>query len=211
MNFEEWTPNHLKDVELIAVEKRISKSHIYGSFLGTAVWATIYFNAEKLIGIYETIDGELLFVMPALNQESLMAWSIPVVIVLLVQVALSFYKLLQGKWTKKLALFETFYEIMATVIFIGLVSSSTFFNPDFIVYLANVFDMANMQLERNFIFGIIGILMLSLVLNIYNAWKKHGRLNICLQKCLLSRKIMKVFIQCSRNGLNIHFAHLYHY
>lgn len=42
MNFKTWTPEDLKQVTPVPIKKRINKWHIFGSFLWTAIWATVY-------------------------------------------------------------------------------------------------------------------------------------------------------------------------
>ncbi|MFP5303692.1 hypothetical protein R2R70_21160, partial [Cobetia sp. SIMBA_158] len=66
-----WTADELKNIPYIPKKKVISKFEIFGGFMWTAIWATIYFNANHLVGIYEGTENGLKFVMPAFNQEVL--------------------------------------------------------------------------------------------------------------------------------------------
>jgi len=67
----------------------------------TAIRATLYFYADHLVGVYEGDGDGLEFVTPSLNQEVVLQYWPIVVIVIGFEIALSLYKLIKGKWTKK--------------------------------------------------------------------------------------------------------------
>lgn len=51
-SLKKWSPDDLKNIPYIPKEKAISKVEIFGSLLWTAIWASLYFNANYLVGIY---------------------------------------------------------------------------------------------------------------------------------------------------------------
>ncbi|MBT2571019.1 hypothetical protein [Planococcus sp. ISL-110] len=72
LNFEEWTPDDLRESQErphISEDKKIPRSQIFGSLIWTAIWTTVYFNADKLLGIYqEGQRGGLECTTPVFNQ-----------------------------------------------------------------------------------------------------------------------------------------------
>lgn len=67
----------------------------------TAIWATLYFYANHLVGIYEGGGDGLNFVTPAFNQDVLLRYWPIVIAVIALEIGLALYKLLKGQWTKK--------------------------------------------------------------------------------------------------------------
>ena len=64
----------MKDIPYIPKKKAISKFEVFGGLMWTAIWATLYFYANQLVGIYDGGGGRLEFVVPSLNQEVLLRY-----------------------------------------------------------------------------------------------------------------------------------------
>ena len=80
MNHSKWTPEDLKSVTYIPKKKEIPRGEVLFSLIWTAIWATSYFYANHLLGIYRNEGNGLEFVTPALNQDVLMSyWPIVVI------------------------------------------------------------------------------------------------------------------------------------
>ena len=103
MNMKSWTPEDLKSIPYIPKENAIKKFEVFGSLLWTAIWATVYFYADRLIGVYENNGDGLIFVIPALNQEVLNSFILFILVIVVLEVALALYKLIVKHWTIKLA------------------------------------------------------------------------------------------------------------
>lgn len=70
-----WTPDDLKNVEIIPKKKAISKGDVVFSFIWTAIWAIVCFNADHVTGVYRSLDGDgLPLVMPVFNQDILLSY-----------------------------------------------------------------------------------------------------------------------------------------
>ena len=131
--FKKWSPEDLMDIPNL-LEKRISDSEIVFSLFWTALWTTCYFYADHLFGVYEKGDQGLIFVTPALNQEVLLSYWPMIIVVIVLEVGLSIYKLIERKWTKNLVLFNTILQIVVTTVFIFILINPNLFAVDFKVW-----------------------------------------------------------------------------
>ena len=152
MNHSKWTPEDLKSVTYIPKKKEIPRGEVFFSLIWTAIWATSYFYANHLLGVYTNKGNGLEFVTPALNQEVLMSYWPIVVIVIGLEIALALYKFFKGQWTYKIAIFNTIYEVIATIVIIVIMMNPNLFQPDFVSFMTDLFSV---QPERftNWIFG----------------------------------------------------------
>lgn len=119
-SLKKWTPDDLKSIPYIPKENIISKLEIFGSLLWTAIWATFYFYANQLVGVYEGNGDGLELVTPAFNQEVLLRYWPVVVIVIGFEISLTIYKLIKGQWTKRIAIANTILQLIGTIVFIVL-------------------------------------------------------------------------------------------
>ncbi len=112
---------------------------MFGGLLWTAIWATAYFNAGNLVGVYEKKYGVLKSITPTFNQDVLHSYWINVGIVIVLEVVMAIYKMIARQWTKKLALFNAFYQIIAASVFLIMISNADLFNQSFITYMNDLF------------------------------------------------------------------------
>lgn len=167
-----WTVDELRTTQLVTVKKKIKSFQIFGRLMFTALWLTIYFSASNLLGLYEYVSGELNLVMPIFNQASLMSWWVPIMVIVIMDVALSLYKLFEGQWTKKMVLFQLGHETVSTAILVLLLTRSTIFNKEFVMYMAGIFNTTSAQFMNNCIFWFIVVSILLSIRTIYKGWKK---------------------------------------
>ncbi|WP_394191002.1 HAAS signaling domain-containing protein [Paenisporosarcina quisquiliarum] len=133
MNFKTWTPDDLKQITPIPIKKRITKWHIFGSLLWTAIWVTVYFNASNLLGIYTNRGQELTFETPIFNQDVLQSYWLLIVLIIALEIALAIYKALKKQWTNKVAIFNTVTQIVALGILIVIFTNPNLWNDTFII------------------------------------------------------------------------------
>lgn len=131
--FKKWSPEDLMDIPNLS-KKRISDGEIVFSLFWTALWATCYFYADRLFGVYEKGEQGLIFVTPALNQEVLLSYLPMIIVAIVLEVGLAIYKLIERKWTKKLALYNTVLQIVVTTIFVFILINPNLFEIDFKVW-----------------------------------------------------------------------------
>ncbi|QBP42871.1 hypothetical protein E2636_17755 [Paenisporosarcina antarctica] len=135
MNFKKWTPDDLKNISYIPKKKAITKIHVFGSFLWTAIWASVYFNASSLFGIYESQSDGFKFISSAFNQEVLFSYWPLVTLVIVLEVAFAIYKGFARQWTKKVAVVNALLQTTILVAFIVIISNNELWNATFLTYI----------------------------------------------------------------------------
>ncbi|MGF9770677.1 HAAS signaling domain-containing protein [Bacillus albus] len=171
-SLKKWTPDDLKNTSYVPKKKSISKFEVFGGLMWTAIWATLYFYANHLVGVYNATESGLKFVAPTFNQDVLLQYWPIVVIVIVFEIGISLYKLVQGQWTKKLAIGNAILQIVGTIVFIVIVVNPHLFNEGFITYVANVFTTSPEEFKNWLIGGGIIIYILSAALNIFDGFRK---------------------------------------
>ncbi|KLA32012.1 HAAS signaling domain-containing protein [Bacillus cereus] len=171
-SLKKWTPDDLKNTSYVPKKKSISKFEVFGGLMWTAIWATLYFYANHLVGVYHGTESGLKFVAATFNQDVLLQYWPIVVIVIVFEIGISLYKLVQGQWTKKLAIGNAILQIVGTIVFIVIVVNPHLFNEGFITYVANVFTTSPEEFKTWLIGGGIIIYILSAALNIFDGFRK---------------------------------------
>ncbi|MGE7920599.1 HAAS signaling domain-containing protein [Viridibacillus sp. NPDC093762] len=162
---EKWTLNDLKKVQLTTKHKSISKYAFFGSLVWTAIWVSIYFNADRLIGVYLKREDDLIFKYPTFNQQILNDFWILIVIIAVLGIALSLFKRIQGQWTKKVVVFQTFYELIATAAFIIIITRPNIIEPEFTKYLLNFIDM---QEDRFVLLIVLATIVIAVITSAFS-------------------------------------------
>ncbi|RDU38889.1 hypothetical protein DRW41_04855 [Neobacillus piezotolerans] len=171
-SLKKWKPDDLKNIPYIPKKKAISNFEVFMCFLWTAIAATVYFYADHLIGIYEGGRGELEFVIPAFNQEVLLRFWPIVVIMIALEIALSLYKLIKGRWTKRMALYTTVLQLIQTIAVIIILVTPNILNANFLSYMADLFNTTNDQFKTWILGGSIFLMIFGAAYNIYDAFRK---------------------------------------
>lgn len=138
----------------------------------TAVWATLYFYANHLVGVYNGTANGLKFVSPTFNQDVLLQYWPIVIIMIVFEICISLYKLVQGQWTQRLAIGNAILQIAGTIVFIVIVVNPHVFNAGFITYLANAFTISPEGFKTWLIGGGIFFYTLSAAINIFDGFEK---------------------------------------
>ncbi|BDH61671.1 hypothetical protein MTP04_18010 [Lysinibacillus sp. PLM2] len=172
ISLEKWTPDDLKNVTYIPKKKAISKVEIFGSLLWTAIWGTVYFNANHLMGVYEGGGGRLEFVTPALNQGVLVQYWPLILISIGFEIALAIYKLMKRQWTKTLAIWNAILQLFVSILFIMIITNPNLMEKDFISYMTNLFSISDVQLKGWIIYGGIFIFIVSAAISAYDGFRK---------------------------------------
>ncbi|KWW20486.1 hypothetical protein AS888_18140 [Peribacillus simplex] len=168
--FKRWTPDDLKQIPNISKKKAIPKVEIFGSLLGIAVFAALYFNASSLLGVYETGKDGLHFVTPSFNQEVLNSYWPLIFSIIILGVCLAIYKLLAGQWTKKLAWLHTCYQLLTTITLIIIISNPQLLTNEFIIYMTKLFPID--EWEGRIYWGIILISIFFAVFDSIQGFRK---------------------------------------
>ncbi|MBD1383094.1 HAAS signaling domain-containing protein [Metabacillus arenae] len=167
-SLQKWTPEDLKSIPYIPKKKAITKLEVFGSLMWTAIWATFYFYANHLVGVYDGSGAGI----SALNQDVLLFYWPIVLVVIALEIGLALYKLIKGQWTKKMAIFNTALELIATVVFIVIVSNPNLMHQEYITYMSGLFNTTAMQFETWIVGGVIIIFILSAAFNVFDGFRK---------------------------------------
>ncbi|EML9730846.1 TPA: hypothetical protein QCR58_001644 [Bacillus cereus] len=171
-SLKKWTPDDLKNISYIPKKKAISKFEVFGGLMWTAVWATLYFYANHLVGVYNGTANGLKFVSPTFNQDVLLQYWPIVVIMIVFEICISLYKLVQGQWTQRLAIGNAILQVAGTIVFIVIVVNPHVFNAGFITYLANAFTISLEGFKTWLVGGGIVMYTLSTAINIFDGFRK---------------------------------------
>lgn len=171
-----WTPEDLKNVEIIHKKKAISKGDVIFGFIWIAIWAIAYFYADHLVGIYRSIDGHgLQFVMPLFNQDILMSYWPIIVIFIILEVGLIVYKWYAAKWTMKLVTMNAIIRLLSAIAFILIVSNPNLLNEEIIPYMAELFKTTSSAVAYSFEWIpkiIAATFIVSTIIEIFQSYRK---------------------------------------
>ncbi|RJS59259.1 hypothetical protein [Bacillus sp. PK3_68] len=171
-SLKKWTPDDLKNISYIPKKKAISKIEVFGSLMWTAIWATFYFYANYLLGVYEGEGGRLEFVAPALNQEVLLGYWPIVVVMIGLEIALSLYKLIKGQWTKRIAMCNAILQLIASIVFIVILSNPDILSKDFVRYMTNLFTVTANEFTMWIVGGGIFFFVVSAAISVFDGFRK---------------------------------------
>ncbi|CAM4314340.1 membrane protein [Bacillus manliponensis] len=171
-HLQKWTPDDLKNITYIPKKKEIPKFEVFGSLMWTAIWATLYFYANHLVGVYERVGNGLEFVIPTFNQDVLLQYWPIIVIMIGFEIALSLYKLIKGQWTQRMAICNTVLQLIGTIIFIVVLLNPAVINKDFITYMTDLLTITSNQFITWIVGGGIFIFMLAAAINIFDGFRK---------------------------------------
>ncbi|MFY2156093.1 HAAS signaling domain-containing protein [Cytobacillus firmus] len=167
-----WTPEDLKSITYIPKKRAISKFEVFGSLMWTAIWATLYFYADRLMGVYMGGGEGLEFKIPAVNQDVLLGYWPIVVVIIALEAGLALYKLIIGQWTKRMAIFNTILELFATIVFIFILLNPNLLQQEFVIYMTDLFSISATQLKSWLLSSIIIIFIIYAGISIYDGIRK---------------------------------------
>lgn len=175
-----WTPDDLEKVEIVPRRRAILKGEAIFGLIWTAFWSIVYFNADHLVGIYQSVDGGLKFVQPLANQDELLSYWPVVVLLIVMETGLAIYKWKAGQWTVKLAAANTAVHFLGAVVILVIASNPNLINPAFIPYIAEsmgitVSPVFGKSLWRIILAGVIVSIIIEAFDNFRKAKGTSGR------------------------------------
>lgn len=160
-NSKQWTPDDLVSIKTISQEKAIPRSDTMFSLVGIAIFSYVYWNANRLLGIYTTNeDGSLKFVMPVFNQGTLLLFAPSVLFCIIVSLALLFLKWRLGQWTMLIAIIHAVLQSIATIVFILIVIHPDILHSAALPYIAVITETTSAKVA----FVIDKILLISIII-----------------------------------------------
>ncbi|WP_078379025.1 HAAS signaling domain-containing protein [Sutcliffiella halmapala] len=172
LGLKEWTPDDLKEIKYIPKEKAIPKGEVFFSLIWTAIWATVYFNAAHLIGVYQKGQGGLEFVTPTFNQEVLHSYWLLVVIVIGLEVITAICKQVKAQWTMGIAILNAVLQVVSSIVFIVIISNDQLINESFIRFQNELFNTTS-DAWLGWVYAVaVFTFLLFAVIEIYRGFRK---------------------------------------
>lgn len=174
---EKWNPEDLKSIPYIPRKRAIPRSEAIGSIIWTLIWAAIYFNANRFIGVYERKDAQdgLEFVAPVFNQDVLMSYGLVITLFIAIEIMLAILKWIDRQWTNRLAVLNTLYNFFAVILTIVILLNPDLIHPGFMEYMIELFNSTPAAFGQvmNWIIGVwIAIMILGGAYNIFDGFRK---------------------------------------
>ncbi|MEY9977176.1 hypothetical protein ABH968_002122 [Lysinibacillus sp. RC79] len=171
-----WTPDDLAKVKIIPKEKTISLNDNIFSFLGIAIFAFAYFNANRLLGIYTSHNkGGLKFVMPIFNQNVLLSFAPIILFCIVLSVALTCWKLKTGQWTMLIAVANALLQCTGVIVFILMAIHPDLIHSPAVPYIAAITETTSAKILfaiDRILFVSIAIAIIANAFDIYSGFKK---------------------------------------
>lgn len=174
---EIWKPNDLENITYIPPQKAITMSEVLIGLSWTIIWALLYFNATQLIAVYESQADPLglQFKLPIFNQEILISYWPFVVLLIILEILMTIYKVKVRQWTNKLAISNTITNLAGIALFILIASNPNLLNPEFSTYLSTILETSSENMETSIHWTkwviIISVIATSLI-DIYSGFRK---------------------------------------
>ena len=166
-----WTPDDLESSqEMMPKKKTIARSEPGFDLIWTAIWASIYFNADKFVGIYEEGSNGLEMVTPAFNQSVLMSYWPLVLFIILLQVAMNLWKWKRRRWDLKLATFNLAAQTLSVLAFFLIFRNPNIFAAGFLTGLENLFG--SLDALNWVVGGLIFTVALFAAIDIFQGFRK---------------------------------------
>lgn len=176
LNAKQWSPDDLVKMKNIPKDKVITLSETIFSLSGIIIFAFVYWNAYRLLGIYTTNDnGSLKFVMPFFNQNILQTFAPIVFLCIILSVVLTFVKWRSGQWTMPIAITNALLQGGGTIVFIALAMHQDFIHSASIPYIATITDTASAKvtffIDKILLLGMITAVLVN-AFDIYQGFRK---------------------------------------
>lgn len=155
--------------------KKISKVEMAFSFVFTIAFLFIFLFRNDLIAVY--IAGEGSFAI--FNVDTIRSYGVLVMVVGALSLLLTLYKLIAGRWTKKLAIFSAIYAVISLGTTIIIVLDPNLFGQEFLTFMEMNFGdfgsnfLDNMgKLKLGFIAVVLIITIIDMGTALYQGFRK---------------------------------------
>ncbi|MBT2570073.1 hypothetical protein [Planococcus sp. ISL-110] len=165
-----WTPDELKASKDIPKKKAIARSEPAFDLIWIALWLSIYFNADKLVGIYEEGSSGLEMITPVFNQSVLLSYWPIVLLVVILQVVMDVWKWMRRRWDIKLATLNLVVNALSAVAFLLIFRDSEIFAEGFLAWLEALFGSLS---ALNWVVGgiIVAVVLFAVIDTINGFWR----------------------------------------
>lgn len=154
---ELWNPNQLPAVP--NAKARISRRESFFSIVFSTIFLTLFFFSPGAIGIYYFIGDNMNFI-PLFNLQALAVFQILIFIVFTFDILIEMLKIIQGRWSRNLAIIVTALNILSALILIYALSNVAIWNEEITVKFE---EFLTIPFDRLILFTIITIVMTTIV------------------------------------------------
>lgn len=162
---EPWNPNQLPAVP--NAKARISRRESFFSIVFSTIFLTLFFFSPGAIGIYYFIGDNMNFI-PLFNLQALAVFQILIFIVFTFNILIEMLKIIQGRWSRNLAIIVTALNILSALILIYALSNVAIWNEEITMRFE---EFLTIPFDRLIIFTIIIIVMTTIVESVSALYK----------------------------------------
>lgn len=126
---KEWETSKLPDIP--HKKAMISRGESIFSIIFTTIFTAIFFFSPEYVGIYYKIGNDLRFVQ-VLNLDAYESFRFIILIIFTISIIKELIKIIEGKWTIRLAIIDTILNIISSILSINIISNSSIWNSDIV-------------------------------------------------------------------------------
>ncbi|MBT2640354.1 hypothetical protein [Bacillus sp. ISL-39] len=131
-----WTPSDLPPVP--DQKKRIKRGEAITGIVFSILFLVFLYSSNHVFGVMMFDDGDLVNVIPFLNQERIEQFINIIYVIAMIGILKEGLKLVIGKWTKKLAIYNLIMNAVTLILVSFLFKDQAIWNPDFMQQLNQV-------------------------------------------------------------------------
>lgn len=133
---DKWSPSDLPPVP--DQKKRIKRGEAITGIVFSILFLVFLHSSNHVFGVMMFEDGELVDVIPFLNSVRIEQFINIIYIIAVIGIVKEGLKLIIGKWTKKLAVYNLILNAITLILFSFLFKDQAIWNPDFMQELNEV-------------------------------------------------------------------------
>ncbi|UYZ22490.1 HAAS signaling domain-containing protein [Mesobacillus jeotgali] len=131
-----WTPSDLPPVP--DQKKRIKRGEAITGIVFSILFLVFLYSSNHVFGVMMFEEGELVNVIPFLNKEYIEQFFNIIYVITVIGILKEGLKLIIGKWTKKLAIYNLILNAVTLILVSFLFKDQAIWNPDFMQQLNQV-------------------------------------------------------------------------
>ena len=144
------------------IGKKISKVEMTFSLISTMAFLSILLLRSDLIAIYIAGEGSY----PIFNERTIKMYLILILAVGALSIILTIYKIILGRWNKKLAVAATIYALISLMVTIIVVLDPHLFDPKFITFMSDNFKTWSIDFSQNMGKFKVGFLVVASIITL---------------------------------------------
>ncbi len=125
--------------------KNISKVEMAFTLVLTIAFLFIFLFKSDLISMYIAGEGSY----PIFNSDTIQAYMLVILVTGALSISLTIYKLILGRWSKKLAIYSVVYALVSLVVTIIVVQDPNLFDPRFLNFISDNVKTWGIDLSAN--------------------------------------------------------------